>query len=213
MEKTGLHTVYAVKPSRRCTRDAVASAPAAPQWVNPSQLAQEARDLVQRRLPDYMMPASFVWLPEVPLTATGKIDRKALPPPDRARPELAQPLAVPRTALEHFLARVWCKTLGLDQIGVNDKFFELGGDSLLGAVVIRKIQEQLGEPIYIVALFEAPTIGELARYLNAHYGNAVSRVFGPTSVSATQTLSGQGRKPHPMRRTEWARQTSRACGS
>ena len=89
-----------------------------------------------------------------------------------------QTYTAPRTELEKFLAGIWRETLRLEQVGIHDKFFELGGDSLQGAQFIAQMEAKLGEQIYVVVLFEAPTIAEFAAYLEKNYCGAVSRIFG-----------------------------------
>ncbi|MGB9181180.1 MAG: amino acid adenylation domain-containing protein [Pyrinomonadaceae bacterium] len=149
--------------------------------------AQELRDHLRMKLPDYMIPASFVFLEELPLTRNGKLDLHALPPPGGARPGLAEDYVAPRTALERMLAEMWQEILGMERVGVHDNFFNLGGDSLRAAILINKLQERLGDFLYVVALFEAPTIASLAAYLTEHYSGAVSRVIGDEVVEAKPT--------------------------
>nr|QEO74122.1 AMP-dependent synthetase and ligase [uncultured bacterium] len=129
-------------------------------------------------LPDYMVPADWVFLEAFPLTPSGKIDRKALPEPERVRVE-----HVPaRTPLEQFLAALWEETLAVDRIGLRDSFFDLGGTSLTGAVVINRLQGIMGEILHVVALFDAPTLAELAAYLGREHRAAVARVWGDDSL-------------------------------
>ncbi len=142
----------------------------------------ELRSYLLRRLPDFMIPAAFVTLSEMPLSPNGKADRKALPAPDTSRPQLQTPYEPAQTRLEEFLVEVWQEVLGIDRVGIRDDYFELGGDSIQGAVIVNRLQDKLAEYVYIVALFEAPSIRELARYLVAHYADAVARVFGNASV-------------------------------
>src|SRR5262249_48502692 len=96
--------------------------------------------------------------------------------------------------LEVYLADLWCEILKLDKVGIHDKFFEVGGNSLLGARVINRIRQKLGEMIFIVALFEAPTIAQFATYLRAHYAQAVTREFGrdPTLARKKSGTKAQG---------------------
>ncbi len=137
------------------------------------------RAWLSQKLPEYMLPAAFVWLQEFPLTPNGKVDRRALPAPDTGRPEQAQAYVAPRDRLEQLLIDLWQTTLGSDRIGVNDNFFEIGGNSLKGAIFINRLQVVLGEYVYVVAIFDAPTVAGLATYLRKHYPEAVNRVCGP----------------------------------
>src|SRR5262249_20639138 len=136
----------------------------------------ELRGFLQPKLPEYMLPAAFVFLERLPLTANGKLDRAALPPPEPTRPVLDSPLVAPRTELEHLLVDIWRGVLLVEEIGIEDSFFELGGNSIQAALVINQLQQRLGESISVAALFEAPTIAGFAGYLARHHPAAVSRI-------------------------------------
>jgi len=138
----------------------------------------ELREYLRAKLPEYMIPAYFVELEELPLSPNGKVDRGALPPPERSRAGLEKEYVGPRSRLEELLAEMWKEVLKLEAVGVHDNFFELGGDSIHSAIFINHLQERLGEYVYIVAIFDAPTIAGLAEYLERHYGEAVARVCG-----------------------------------
>jgi amino acid adenylation domain-containing protein len=138
----------------------------------PAPPVDELRDFLSARLPDYMLPGVFVFLESLPVTPNGKIDRRSLPAPDSARPDITQSFVAPRTPGERWLAERWCGVLGLERIGVDDNFFELGGDSIKAAVLINRLQEELGKVVHVVAIFDAPTISRLARYLHEHCGDA-----------------------------------------
>jgi amino acid adenylation domain-containing protein/non-ribosomal peptide synthase protein (TIGR01720 family) len=118
------------------------------------------RGHLKKKLPEYMVPSAFVYLDQLPLTASGKIDRKVLPIPDH-RPELANSFTPPRTAVEEKLASVWSKVLRLPQVGVTDNFFELGGDSILIIQVISLARRE-GLRLTPKLLFANQTIAELA---------------------------------------------------
>src|SRR5262249_55432839 len=94
------------------------------------------RAYLQERLPDYMIPSSFVLMEALPLTPNGKLDLQSLAPPDSVRPDLKDRYVEPATAAESLLARIWAQVLGLDRVGVHDNFFELGGDSILSIQVV-----------------------------------------------------------------------------
>ncbi|MCK5572832.1 MAG: AMP-binding protein, partial [Bacteroidetes bacterium] len=127
----------------------------------PGPGTSELRDFLKTRLPDYMIPSVFVVIESLPLTATGKVDRRALPIPDAARPDLAEGYVAPSTPAEHALAAVWQEVLGLEQVGVEDNFFELGGDSILSIKVIAKAREA-GLEIVPKQMFQYPTVAGLA---------------------------------------------------
>ena len=116
------------------------------------------------KLPDYMVPAAFVIMEEFPLTPNGKINRKALPAPDVSDLTTAKYVA-PRTPEEELLTSIWADVLKLDKVGVTSSFFELGGHSLLATQVISRIQEAFDVDIELRALFEKPTIEEIARII------------------------------------------------
>jgi amino acid adenylation domain-containing protein len=126
--------------------------------------AWELRDLVSRHLPSHMVPQIFVWLDALPRTPNGKIDRRSLPAPviDRA-PEHSS--VEPSSPLEAALVKIWAEVLEVPAIGVQDNFFDLGGQSLLMARVVAQIEQELGQSLPPSVLFEAPTIQQLAQRL------------------------------------------------
>ena len=126
------------------------------------QAAPRLRAFLEERLPEYMVPAAIVLLDRLPLTAHGKLDRQALPAPERERPELAEELVAPRTPAEEIVAGLFAETLGLDRVGVRDGFFELGGHSLLATQVVSRVRQAFGVELELRALFEDPTVERLA---------------------------------------------------
>jgi len=144
---------------------------------------EELRAHLATSLPDYMVPADWVFLEAFPLTTSGKIDRRALPEPERVRVEHV----APRTPLERFLAALWEETLGVERVGLRDSFFDLGGTSITGAVVVNRLQGVMGEILHVVALFDAPTLAELAAYLGREHRAAVARVWSPESLPGDLT--------------------------
>ncbi|HEY0077786.1 MAG TPA: amino acid adenylation domain-containing protein [Pyrinomonadaceae bacterium] len=151
--------------------------------------AGELREFLQARLPEYMIPSAFVSLDAFPLTPNGKVDRRALPAPGAARPELRQTYVAPRNGLETMLVEMWRETLGIERIGVEDNFFELGGDSIKGAIFINRLQETLGQIIHVVVIFTSPTVAQLAAYLREHYREAVSKIEGAEPASGSVEAS------------------------
>jgi amino acid adenylation domain-containing protein len=132
----------------------------------------DLRAFLREKLPEYMMPAAFVRLDSFPTTPNGKIDRKALPLPENIRPSLQAQFAKPSNTMEETLTAIWQEVLKLDQIGVRDNFFDLGGHSLLLGQVQSKIQHTLKLEIEMLDLFKYPTISTLAGYLEQQF-NAV----------------------------------------
>ncbi|MFL6336447.1 MAG: amino acid adenylation domain-containing protein, partial [Pyrinomonadaceae bacterium] len=121
----------------------------------------ELRAFLKGRLPDYMIPSAFVTLKEWPLMTSGKIDRKALPPPDGARPELGGEYLAPRDEAERVLAGIWAEVLRVERVGVRDNFFELGGDSILSIQIVTRAA-QAGLRLTTKQLFQHQTVAELA---------------------------------------------------
>jgi amino acid adenylation domain-containing protein len=148
--------------------------------------AGELRDRLKGVLPEYMVPAAFVTLPALPLTSNGKVDRQALPAPEASAPAARRDRTPPRTALERFLADLWRTALGSSgEIGVEDDFFELGGNSITGAILINRLQEALGEIVHVVVIFDAPTVVQMAAYLVENHSEAVARVWGEEASGST----------------------------
>ncbi|MEM7354298.1 MAG: amino acid adenylation domain-containing protein, partial [Acidobacteriota bacterium] len=143
------------------------------------------RSHLAQHLPEFMVPAAFVFLDALPLTRNDKVDRRALPPPGSDRPDLETPYVPPSHAMERYLAEVWQDILGVERIGLHDGFFELGGDSLKGARFINRLEAELGEYVYVVALFDSPTVAGFGRYLSQHCPAAVEKRFGADSLTLT----------------------------
>jgi amino acid adenylation domain-containing protein len=123
---------------------------------------------LRRTLPDYLIPSRFVTLPALPLTPNGKIDRLALPAAAPARPTLETPFREPQTPLERTLAGIWAAALGLDEIGVDDDFLELGGDSLRAMKVVARVLDGFAVDVSVKTLLEVPTVAEMARVIARH---------------------------------------------
>ncbi|MFZ5442712.1 MAG: amino acid adenylation domain-containing protein [Myxococcota bacterium] len=130
-----------------------------------SRLVADVRAQLEGKLPEYMVPSAFVLLDTLPRTPSGKIDRRALPKPSSTRPALQQEFVAPRTELERKLAAVWAKLLRLDGVGVNDSFFELGGNSLLALKCVSQLRLELQLDVPVVKLFETPTVAGLAAFV------------------------------------------------
>jgi acyl-CoA synthetase (AMP-forming)/AMP-acid ligase II/acyl carrier protein len=134
-------------------------------YVVPKESAPAFSDLrvhLKAKLPDYMVPSAFVILESFPLTANGKVDRKALPPPDPDSADMEQLYVAPRNATEQIIAGIWAEILGRKPIGVHDNFFDLGGHSLLVTQILNRLRSRLKVQLPLRRMFEAPTIAELA---------------------------------------------------
>ncbi|MCP4654544.1 MAG: hypothetical protein GY856_03890, partial [bacterium] len=121
--------------------------------------AGDARGFLAQSLPDYMVPSAWVFLDALPWTPGGKIDRKALPAPERRSAE--EGYVAPATPTEELVAGIWAAVLGFERVGVDDNFFELGGHSLLATQVISRVREAFGVELPVQKLFEAPTVARL----------------------------------------------------
>lgn len=126
----------------------------------------ELRSLLEERLPEYMVPGTFVFLDQLPLSANGKVDRKRLPAPSREKRERATEVQRPRNASEELIANAWSQVLKQDVIGVQDNFFDLGGQSLMAVQVLAILREKLDIRIDVVDLFRYPTVRSLAAHLD-----------------------------------------------
>jgi len=153
-----------------------------------ASLVPQVRDWVTGKLPDYMVPSAFVLLDAVPLTANGKIDRRALPNPDYGFSETVAEYVEPATPTEKAIAAIWSEMLKLERVGIHDNFFDLGGHSLLAVQVFARIEKITGKKLTLDILFRSPTIAQIATAL------AEDKPATPleTSIRAVRT---QGTKP------------------
>ncbi|MEX5617176.1 amino acid adenylation domain-containing protein, partial [Pseudomonas syringae] len=160
---TGVREAVVLAVELACSTQLVAYAvPDVAASTEAEQLAlrQSIRSQLQACLPDYMVPTHMLLLPELPLTPSGKLDRKALPAPDAS--QLQARYRAPHSEVEICLAAIWADVLHAPQVGLDDHFFELGGHSLLAAQVIARIKTQLGISLPLRTLFEKPLLSELA---------------------------------------------------
>jgi amino acid adenylation domain-containing protein len=145
-------------------------------WVAGSDVEALApaglRSALRERLPEALVPSLFVPLPALPRTATGKLDRKALPAPEAGPVEGAH--VAPRGPLEERIARLWEEVLGVEGVGANSDFFDLGGHSLLAAQVVSRLRDHLGVELPVRSLFETPTVADLARAVLTARGAAAA---------------------------------------
>ena len=125
----------------------------------------QLRSYLKERLPEYMVPRQLVLLAELPLTAHGKVDRKALAASGPVSPAAETEYIAPVSEVEQIIATIWQEVLAVDKVGLNDNFFDLGGHSLLLIKLQARLQEALDGDLSIVNLFEYPTINLLCQYL------------------------------------------------
>jgi amino acid adenylation domain-containing protein len=130
--------------------------------LRPAPDVSELRTFLRAKLPEYMVPWAFVTLDTIPLTATHKIDRKALPEPSTSRPDMATPYMEPKTPIEQKLASIWAEVLSVDQVGIHDDFLALGGHSLAASRVISRVIAVFELQLPIQALFDSPTVAAMA---------------------------------------------------
>ena len=130
------------------------------------QLAPKLRESLSESLPGYMVPSAFVMLESLPLTANGKVDRRALPEPDWYLTQRKGAYVAPQSETQRRLSGIWCELLGLEQVGLSDSFFDLGGHSLLATQVVSRVRAAFGVEIGLRQLFETPTIEELAAHID-----------------------------------------------
>ncbi|MFL6284238.1 MAG: AMP-binding enzyme, partial [Pyrinomonadaceae bacterium] len=131
--------------------------------VGPVLSAAELRAHLKERLPEYMVPSAFVMLEALPLSANGKVDRKALPAPDSSL--VSDIYVAPRDEVEEMIAEVWAEVLRVERVGVEDNFFESGGHSLLAMQVVSHLRQLMGCELPLRLMFEEPTVAGLAAAL------------------------------------------------
>ena len=149
-----------------------------------SLTSKQLREFLKQKLPEYMVPSTFVTLDTLPLTPNGKVDRKALPGPDGdfAR---EQEYVAPRTTIELQMTQIWSKVLNINSVGVQDNFFELGGHSLLAVRLMGEIQQQFQKNLPLATLFQNPTIEQLASFLGSSV-NTSNSLLVPIKTSGNQ---------------------------
>jgi aryl carrier-like protein len=164
-----------------------------------ASVAAELRSFLRGKLPDYQVPASFILLGRLPLTANGKVDRAALPRPEEARTREAQAAYVaPRDNLEESIAALWQEELHTERVGIDDNFFAMGGHSVTMVRVYHRLRETLGRELPLTAMFEHPTIAALARYLREGSPDA-------PAVLERSNDRGERRREAALERREQAR--------
>lgn len=151
---------------------------------------------LKEQLSDYLVPDTLMILNNLPLTPNGKVDRRALPIPAKGR-LTTEAFIAPHTTTERTLAELWSGVLGLDQVGIEDNFFDLGGTSLLGLQLVARIQKQLSADLRAVQLYQYPTIRALAQHLSPEASKASP--LNPQSRAQRQKIA-QSRWQRPAKR-------------
>ncbi|MFY1616016.1 amino acid adenylation domain-containing protein [Micromonospora sp. WMMD736] len=158
----------------------------------------ELRQSLLRRLPRYLVPSAFVVVPDLPVTSSGKLDASRLPAPAVARADLGAAYVAPDGAVERAIADTWRAVLGLDDVGADDNFFDLGGTSLLLARVQTRLADRLGRPVPAVELFRYPTVAQLARFLDGGSAPTVTATGGRRRDERKQALADRARRARPV---------------
>jgi amino acid adenylation domain-containing protein len=156
--------------------------PASSGQVGAVPSVETLRGYLGTQLPDYMMPSAFVLLDAMPLTPNGKIDRRALPAPDRAA-HASREYEPPQGAIEEVLAAIWRQVLQVERVGRHDDFFELGGQSLLGMKLAARVAEQFDLGMSVAAVFKYPTVREMATIVQAVQYAGTSAAAAPLDSS------------------------------
>ena len=149
----------------------------------------ELRRSLHERLPAYMVPSVFILLDRLPLTANGKVDRRALPAPERISQERKEGSVAGRTVTEQLLAQIWAEVLKVEPIGIHDNFFELGGHSLLAAQVVSRVRAAFQIELPLRSLFETPTIESLAQTIETQTDTAINTPIDRVSRDIALPLS------------------------
>ncbi len=155
----------------------------------PAPTVTVLREFLSASLPSYMVPSVFIALAELPLTKNGKIDRRNLPTPGKRRPNLATPFVEPTSTIQTKLAGIWKDVLALDQVGIDDNFFDLGGHSLTAAQIISRLIQAFQLELPLKSLFQAPTIAEMAAIIAEHQGENLTVQAMERVLSEIESMS------------------------
>nr|UYH37519.1 amino acid adenylation domain-containing protein [Myxococcaceae bacterium MCy9487] len=185
LQNSGLHGIWAWRTED--SDDSRRAPPRVPEqhaplpWSSPRLWAEALRQTLSQKLPGYMVPEFFVPLDALPLSPSGKLDRRALPAPNLSALRQGRELVLPRTPDEQLIASIWQGVLGIAEIGVDESFFRLGGHSLLATQVLSRLRDALQIELPLQLLFDAPTVATLAQALAAHRQSAASQP-APTAI-------------------------------
>jgi len=157
----------------------------------PAPTVNELRGFLKQKLPEYMIPSAFVMLDALPLTPTGKVDRRALPIPSSSRPKLDTLFVAPGNSVEEELAEIWAEVVGVDQVGIHDNFFDLGGHSLAATRVISRVINSFKVELPIEFLFESPTVAKMAQIVVQNQAKKVGPEDLARMLTELETLSDE----------------------
>ncbi|PKL77152.1 MAG: hypothetical protein CVV27_06630 [Candidatus Melainabacteria bacterium HGW-Melainabacteria-1] len=167
-----------------------------------AELIPRIKAFLRERLPDYMLPRQYLWLDQLPLNASGKVLRSALPLPAAARRITESTYQPPRTPLEQQLCGLYTELLGIERVGVLDSFFDLGGHSLLAIQLLARIQPLVKQTVPLKTLFEAPTVAELAARLGTEPASALP--FGLGKMSGMPPLKLRPAPPGQLQKLSYS---------
>jgi|SRR5690554_1386670 len=160
--------------------------------------ASDMRRLLRDKLPEHAIPSKYCFLKNLPMTPNGKIDRAALNAPDSSRPELSTKYIQPSTEIQQRISEIWCAVLGLAKVGINDNFFDLGGQSISMVRVHEQIETLVNKKIPLVKLYANPTIHSISAYLHAdnerNYNSSIASVLSQASRRSEIRKNNQRRK-------------------
>jgi len=185
----GAFMAYAVRSSEAGTRFRRAP-PSAPKcWSSEFSLVSDLRQSLHDRLPNFMIPAKFVILHQLPVTENGKIDRLRFPAP--AEPSAERSLADPSTETEQVVARIWSQVLGVEHIGVHDDFFEIGGHSLRATQIVSRIRSAFDVDIPLERLFECSTVSRLSAVIEELALNQIEQMTDEQVMRVSSLLQNE----------------------
>jgi acyl-coenzyme A synthetase/AMP-(fatty) acid ligase/acyl carrier protein len=156
---------------------------------NSTTSTNELRTFLQQKLPEYMIPSVWVSLDRLPLTLNGKIDRGALPAADQSRLESEKSHEAPRTSVEVAVANVWREVLKIDKVSIRDNFFDLGGHSLLATQIVSRIRDRLSAELPLRAIFESPTVAELATLIEKNQSGSLDEAALTRSLGEIEAMT------------------------
>jgi iturin family lipopeptide synthetase B len=162
---------------------------------------EDIKGHLKQTLPDYMIPSYFIHLDRMPLTSNGKLNRKALPEPDKSGAG-TEAYEAPHNELQQALAEIWSEVLDIAEIGINDHFFELGGHSLKATLVMNEIHKRLKVEIPLRALFQHPTIKELSGYIGQHRGGQAYVEIRPCEEQTYYETSSAQKRMYALQQLE-----------